>query len=139
MYPYAPPAAEPAPNAGANHVTVNAVLMCVLAPLHLAGLASALMNITRFFHDHPSYAGSPFERGELVGQMIAYVGALLWSVSGLVWAPLDAYGLFTRAPWSRTSSMIHWVVQLLSCCCFPFGAYGPWSMCRGDVRSIFQR
>src|SRR5687768_6917455 len=133
MYPYAPPSP---PSAAAKHVSANATLMLVLTFLHFCGLGSAIMNIARFLSEHPSYVGTPFERGELVGQMIAYLGALLWAVSGLVWAPLNAWGLFTKKRWARTSSLLYWGVQCISCCCFPFGAYGLWSMLRADVRDL---
>jgi hypothetical protein len=136
MYPYAPP--PPVITSPADrHVSVNAILMLVMAFIHLCGLGSALLNIERFLHEHPSYVGSPFERGELVGQMSVYVVALVWALSGMIWAPLNAWALFTRQRWARTSSLVYWSVQCLSCCCFPFGAYGVWSLMREDVKGLF--
>jgi hypothetical protein len=137
MYPYGPP--PHVPSVAEKHVSANTILMIVMAVLHVCGLGSAVMNIALFFHDHPSYGGSPFERGELVGQMIAYVGALLWAVSGIVWAPLNAWGLSKRTRWARTSSLLYWGVQCVSCCCFPFGAYGLASLLRADVKALFAR
>jgi hypothetical protein len=136
MYPYAP--APHVPSAAEKHVSANTVLMLVMTFLHLCGIGSAVMNIALFFREHPSsYGRSPFERGELLGQMIAFVGALLWAVSGLVWAPLNAWALSTRKRWARTSSLLYWGVQCVSCCCFPFGAYGLWSLLRADVKALF--
>ena len=127
----------PVPRPGERYVRVNAIVMIVMTVLHFCGIGSVVMNVARFLHAHPSYPDAPFERGELAGEMLTFIAALIWALSGLVWAPLNAWGLFHRKRWARTSSLLYWGLQCLSCCCFPFGLYGLITLSRADVKELF--
>jgi hypothetical protein len=114
-----------------KHITANKILLLVMMTLHIAGIGSALFNTAN--------ALGVFGRGlhagpERNGQLLAYALCGLWAVSGAIWAPLNAWGLHHKKPWARTSTMAYWAVQVLSCCCFPFGAYGLFAMTRKEVK-----
>jgi len=142
MYPYPVPQVAAPESPAEKHVRANAIVMLVMAFLLFCGIGSVVMNVAMFFHEHPHFldaSASDFQRGEQIGQLTAYGAAALWSVSGVIWAPLNAYGLFKRKPWARMSSLLYWGIQIASCCCFPFGAYGMWSLLRADVKQLFGR
>lgn len=151
MVPSGPPPVHGAPPGYPNYphptrlvpsmVTATAVLMLVLTFLHFCGIGSGIMNLVA------TYGGPDFLPGgqvrahggsERLGQLFAYVATLAWSVVGLVWAPFNAYGLFKRKAWARTSAMIYGAVSLATCCCLPFGAFVLWAMLRSDVKTYFQ-
>lgn len=133
MYPYVYAAPNP-PTDAEKHVRTNGILMCIFAFLHFCGIGSVILNLYVFSRAHHGFDHlSP----NALGELIAYGGAAVWAIGGVIWAPINAYGLFKRRPWARTSSLLYWAVQCLSCCCMPFGAYGLYSLTRPGVKSLF--
>jgi hypothetical protein len=117
-------------------VTVVAVMMAVLAFLHFCGIGSGIVNLVALYGGPDVFrsGNGHAQGGERMGQLVAYVLTLAWSVIGLVWAPLNAWALFTRKPWARTSVIAYSAVALATCCCLPFGAFGIYAMLRRDVK-----
>jgi hypothetical protein len=54
-----------------------------------------------------------------IGALVVVSGAPL----GLVWAPLNALGLWRRWGWARRSTMIYGAFAILSCFGPPYGIY----------------
>jgi hypothetical protein len=136
------PPAPPAKSSAERHWTANAVLMSVFVALHLLTLASVCINLflVSWSGSHGSPLGplwTPPETGaEQAGFYTAFVGIGAWSLVGIVWTPLNAWGLWKKRSWARTSTLVYWIGSLFTCCCVPFGAYGIWSLLRDDVRRL---
>jgi hypothetical protein len=121
------------------HVTINAVMMAVFAFVHLCSIGSVAINLVAFYGGPDIFhtgAGRHANDVERTAAFATYMVALLWAVAGLGWAPINAYGLFAKKRWARTSSLVYWAVQIASCCCLPFGAYGLYAMLRRDVKTL---
>jgi hypothetical protein len=127
-----------------KHVKINAVVQVVMAAVHALTLLSVFINLAlsliasqpgRPLGDvYPVPPGTP----ERIGFYGTFVVLGLWCSAGMVWAPLNAYGLFRKRPWSRKSAMAYYVVSLFTCCCIPLGLYGLWSLGKSDTRSLFE-
>ena len=123
------------------HVRINVVLQGLLLLAHLlfaVGVAALVAEGTYGSIGAGPPSADPAEAaGEVVGHWIAIVMLPIWSVVGLVWAPLNAYGLWKLRPWARTSTMAYWIMSIFSCCCSPFGLYGLITLLRADVKALF--
>lgn len=110
----------------------NVVVLCLLVPLHLAGIGSVAVNLTVFFAKHTTRP--LLEDPQRIGNLIAYAMCGAWAVGGLALAPLAAVGLGLRTRWGRTVAQLYWGLSLVSVCCLPVGAIGLWSLSRDDVK-----
>jgi len=120
-----------------THILANFVLQLVMLAVHLLFAASALVNAVLFFYGDAGwgpYADDAFDQGRRVGNLIAIVAVLCWGVAGMIWTPLNAFGLWNRRPWSRSSTSAYWFLSLLTICGIPFSIYGLISLGRADVR-----
>ena len=79
---------------------------------------------------YPVPPGTP----EKIGFFGTFAALGLWCSAGIVWAPLNAYGLFKKRAWARKSSLVYYAVSLFTCCCIPLGLYGLWSLSVKDIR-----
>lgn len=69
--------------------------------LHVALVFAELKNTVEFLRSAPVVpASSPFDQGELVGQIVALAGAGLFGLIGLPWVPLNIYGLIAGRRWA---------------------------------------
>lgn len=129
-------------SAAEKHWTANAILQSVFIALHLLTLASVAVNLALV-----SYSGTPgnpfgnaFAPPQTDAEAAGFYGTFAvlggWSLLGLVWTPINAWGLWKKRPWARTSTLVYWIGSLFTCCCVPFGAYGIWSLLRDDVKAI---
>jgi eukaryotic-like serine/threonine-protein kinase len=59
---------------------------------------------------------------------------LLFLSAGLVWAPINALGLWRRKPWARRSTLWYALLGISSCVGIPYAIYAVWSLRRSDVR-----
>lgn len=119
----------PAP-AGDKHLTANAWLMVAMACL---SVLSALSVVVNFYLEASGSGVSPGNTGETVGALTTLVCLGSWSVLGIGWAPINAWGLFTQKSWARKSTLLYWAGATLTCGCIPVAAYGLWSLTRADV------
>jgi hypothetical protein len=119
---------------GEGHVFANAILSIAMAVLHLGTIASIVLNVWFDFHRHGAFSTAEAER---VGRLVAWAVSLVWALAGLVWAPMNAWGLSKKRPWARTSTLVYWGFASILCCCLPGGGYGIWSLLRPDVRALF--
>lgn len=125
----------------AFHVRAHATLQLVLAPVHLV-LGVLLVVTPRPSASSGGGADVPTPTGALdvlwgavvVAGLLTLVG---WLFLGVVWAPLNAWGLARRRPFARASTLIYGVVSLLTCVGIPYGVYAIWSMTRPGVRAMF--
>lgn len=60
---------------------------------------------------------------------------LLWALAGLPWSAANAYGLFYRTPWSRTSTEAYAATSLFTFFGTPFGIFALLLLHRSDVRA----
>jgi hypothetical protein len=80
----------------------------------------------------------PAEGSEAAGFYSTFGCIGTWSLVGIVWAPLNAWGLYRRHGWARVSTLAYWIVCCFTCCGLPFGAYGVYALLRPDVKSLFR-
>jgi hypothetical protein len=62
-----------------------------------------------------------------------------WAPLGIVWTPINAYGLFRKRRWAYISSVVYAVFSLPSCIGTPFAAYAIatlWSRARKKSRDL---
>jgi hypothetical protein len=142
--------AAPVPDARAaaspaRHVRANAILQTVLIPVHVLFTMSAGINLALTLTDagdagplaglYPTW----HEGTEKTAAMVTYAWIGLWSVLGVVWTPLNAWGLWKRRSWARATTIAYYVASLLGCCCLPVAAYGLFTMGRRDVGEELRR
>src|SRR5262249_48171967 len=111
-----PPYAGQPGRPGMVHVHVNAALQIFLAALHLCCGGAALIHTGRL-----GTTESVATSAEQAGYVLALVLSWVWAIGGLIWAPLNAYGLWSLRPWARASTIAYWAMSILTICCAPFG------------------
>lgn len=132
-------------DASERHVKANAWIQAFLILLHVLSFASVMINvlvITASARADSALGGVydlPADPGEQVGFYGTFACIGVWSALGLLWTPFNAWGLFMKRPWARTSTMIYWAGSLVTLCCIPLGLYGLWSLWRPDVAAVFRR
>jgi hypothetical protein len=123
-----------------KHIEVNAVLQTVLVGLHVWFTLSSAINLGLTLSEagqagHPLAGLYPTYDSEVerTAALVTYAWIGAWSVLGLFWTPINAWGLWKRRPWARATTIAYYVASILGCCCLPLGIYGLWSMGRRDV------
>jgi hypothetical protein len=142
--------AAPAParrerTAAEKHVLANFVLQLGLVVLHLLTTASVVINLVlsvlALSGELPAelrYPSPPPGPGR-VAHFSTFACIGLFSVLGIGWVPINAWGLHKRKRWARTSTLVYWAASFITCCCAPLGVYGVYSLLRADVRALFER
>lgn len=134
------PAPRKARTPADKHLEANAVVQTVLVGLHVLFTLSSAVNLGLTLSGagepghvlaglYPQHASDVERTTALV--TYAWIGG--WSVLGVFWTPINAWGLWKRRPWARATTMAYYVASMLACCCLPLGIYGLWSMGRKDV------
>jgi len=105
-----------------------AVIMVVQGVLHAWMLTSALRQPSAFLRI-----------AEDMGDVRAayFIGLMVttgWVAIGVVWTPVNAWGLLTGRPWARKSVIAYCALAIPTGCCLPLCAYGLYAMLRNDVR-----
>ena len=116
------------------HLIANAALMLLATVWHLLCVGSVALNVTVLAVGSPLLGPPPGSDAELAGQLIAFVWMAIAALVGVIWAPVNAYGLFKRRPWARKSTMGYWLFVGVLCCCVPGTIYGLVSLNRQQVR-----
>lgn len=120
-----------------THLTILLVLQVILLVVHLLIGIATVVNASLFFYGDAGwgpYADDAFDQGRRVGNIIALLASGSWAAVGLVWTPLNAYGLWKRRAWARSSTSAYWMLSLLTLCWAPFAIYGLIALGRHDVR-----
>jgi hypothetical protein len=122
-----------------EHVERIAVLCWVMLGMHLLATVGIAVNLLLYLGGDRALQGqsSAFREGQAMGQVVGIALGLTVHVGGALWAPINAYALAARRPWAYTSTLAYWVMVLFTCCCFPVGVFGLWSLTRPGVREIF--
>jgi hypothetical protein len=129
----------------ASPILANTVFQALAGLLHLGAVAFYLDVLT---DSGPASVPTPSSATSTASDSDAALGAVLiiyllimggWAAFGVVWAPLNAVGLWRRAAWARKSAMIYAGLAVLSCIGLPYGIYALWSLTRPEVREAFQR
>lgn len=63
---------------------------------------------------------------------------LVWIPLGMIWAPINAWGIATKKKWARASTIIYAVFGLITCVGTPYSAYALISLRRPDVKRAFE-
>jgi serine/threonine protein kinase len=74
----------------------------------------------------------------VVTVLIIGLTVLVWVPLGIVWAPINAWGIVTRKRWARASTIIYAVFGLITCVGTPYSAYALISLRRPDVKRAFE-
>lgn len=117
---------------GDVHLRANAILQLVMAVVHTAIVA---FFIWASLTQQPETAG---ERAQHLAPSVGFAIALLvtvlavvgWGPVGMVWTPINAYGLLRGRRWAMTSTLVYWVMSLPTCIATPLAIYGIWSLRR---------
>lgn len=128
---------SPSSSKARAHVLANFVLQLLLLGMHLLFGVSVVVNAVLFFYGDAGwgpYAADAYDQGRRVGNLIALIAVGCWSLVGVIWTPMNAYGLWNRRPWARNSTSAYWFLSLLTICGLPFSIYGLISLGRADVR-----
>lgn len=123
-----------------THIIANFVLQLVMLLVHLLFAGSAIVNAVLFFYGDSGwgpYAADAFDQGRRVGNLLAIVAVGVWALVGMVWTPLNAFGLWNRRAWARNSTSAYWFLSLLTVCGIPFSIYGLLSLGKPEVREAF--
>lgn len=127
-----------------GHTVGASWLMAAMAGLHVLCTLSVLINLVLGSLDDLGplegiYPAPPANDAEALGHWGTFACIGGWSVLGLLWTPINAWGLFTRRRWARTSSLIYFAGSFVTCCCVPLGAYGLWALTRPEVKADLVR
>jgi hypothetical protein len=136
------PAMADPPSSARPHIVANFILQILMLVGHLLLGISAVVNAVLFFYGDAGwgpYAADAFDQGRRVGNLIAIIAVALWSAVGIVWTPLNAYGLWNRRPWARSSTSAYWLLSVVTVCLIPFSLYGLLSLGRADVREALEQ
>ncbi len=128
---------------------IIAVLVClgVALFLHFAGMGSTILNLAQEAMDPNGIfvllrgggaALTDEEMGERVGRATAFLLCGAYSMLGMVWIPVSAYGVYTRKPWGRVSALVYFGTTIPTCSCTVMGAYGLYALLRSDVKELFE-
>src|SRR5688572_23250743 len=115
------PARERRP--GEGHVIANAVMQGILIGLHAVTIVSVVINIALSNTTADLGALNDVYRTtddmELTVRYFTWGCMGIWSLIGMLWTPINTYGLVTRKPWARISTLVYWAGSLITICCFP--------------------
>lgn len=111
-----------------THVRIVAITMVVQGVLYAWQLTSVLRERSAFLRiaDGMGDVGGVY--------LIGWTVMIAWMAIGLVWTPVNAWGLLAGKPWARKSVIAYCALAIPTGCCMPFGAYGLYAMHRKDVR-----
>jgi hypothetical protein len=121
-------------SAGERHLFASQLMMFCFIAVSLLSVASVAINVALMRHGFMS----PASQEEAYGSYGTFACIGAWALIGLVWTPLNAWGLFRRKKWARISSVLYWAGSFLTLCCIPFGIYGIYSLMRADVKELFE-
>ncbi|MFO0554022.1 MAG: serine/threonine-protein kinase [Polyangiaceae bacterium] len=120
---------EPATSASRPSTSVRAMGSTSTVPSGSADVASSPPPA-----DPPSHATDIMLGGVVV---VAILVLTAWLFLGLVWAPVNAWGLYTRRRFARTSTLVYACVSGLTCCGLLYAVYALWSLRRPGVKAMF--
>ncbi len=128
------------------HLTFNKFFMVLMALMHVATVGGFFLR-----EDSPEQAASTVSSSGdasridgalelfLYGLLIMGFVTIVWLPAGVVWAPLNAYGLFRRRPWARVSSIVYAAIGLFSCFGTMYSVYALYSLTRPSVKKAFEQ
>ena len=108
------------------HYAINALLQLLMVPFHVG--VTTLFVWAFVSSDKPGPSTPTHPGTEILGTII--VGWLMllffsgWAPAGIIWAPLNAYGLFRKRRWAVTSSLVYSAIAALTCFGTPAAIYG---------------
>lgn len=116
-----------------GHVRMNAMLQAIACPLHVLITVHLFGKIAK--PPVPVDDSSPLIGFILVIYMMVVLG---WLVFGIVWAPMNAWGLWHHKRWARGSSLVYATLAIPSLIAAPYGIYALWSLSRPEVKATFR-
>jgi hypothetical protein len=126
-----------------GHLLANQVLMAMMLVLSLLSMASVALNLLLAFAGDGSplagFSDVPTDPAERAGFFSAFAVIGCFALAGIIWTPINLWGLYRRASWARWTSIVYWIGSLLTCLCIPIGVYGIISLTRPAVRDLFPR
>jgi hypothetical protein len=70
---------------------------------------------------------------------VAVLLGYLWLASGIFWAPINAYGLSKRMPWSRMSTLVYAALSIPTGVGAPYGVHALLTLGSRPARDDFER
>jgi serine/threonine-protein kinase len=64
------------------------------------------------------------------------IWSLVWTPLGLIWVPVNLFGLAKRRSWARISSLLYAALCLPTCMATPYAIYAFYSLTRAEVREL---
>jgi hypothetical protein len=116
-----------------RHLLALQVLTMLMVGLHFMSIASVALNLAMAVS---GTTPAPASESEALGYYGAFACIGTWALLGLLWAPLNAWGLHRRQRWARISTFAYCTLTSLTLCCMPFGAYGIYVLLRKDVVAL---
>jgi hypothetical protein len=121
------------------HLRIHAALQSLFALIHLAFAAAVVTSASG--PPSPATTSSTTDpiSDVLVGGLVVWLLILLaWLLSGIFWAPLNAWGLWTRRSFARRSVLLYAGFAVTSCVGLPYAIYAFWTMSRPSVRAYLE-
>ena len=87
----------------------------------------------------PQTALEHVEQFGLIAFGALVLATLLWVPLGILWAPINAWGLHNRSPWARLSTLIYSGLGLFTCIGTPYSLYALYSLTRPSIKNCFKR
>ncbi len=128
------------------HVHANIVLQAALLVVHLWILATLVA--VAFGYSSPSSPSvssdadvggldTPAWNALAMALAMVFIWMLGWGPLGVVWLPINIWGLAKRRPWARYSSLLYASFSLPSCLGTPYAIYTLVSLTRPSVKQYF--
>lgn len=129
------------------HLRLNTALALAMTVVHIA-ITLAFAFMPDFDESSPESVVETIEPQTLLEHveqfgLIAFgavvLATLLWVPLGILWAPLNAWGLHNRSPWARFSTLVYSGFGLFTCIGTPYSIYALYSLTRPSIKSFFKR
>lgn len=128
------------------HVRIHAVLQCLALPLHVLAIwgiwftdrAPGTSTTTGSAETGSSSSLGPFDVFLGSGLIVGFMFFAAWMFLGVAWAPINAWGLWTRRRFARVSTLIYGVLTGFTCIGIPYTIYAVWTFSRPGVKEMFK-
>ncbi|MCA9620061.1 MAG: protein kinase, partial [Myxococcales bacterium] len=130
---------------GELHIQVHTACQAFFAVMHVLSSLCLAHDITGSPRETAASAAPTVSSDATAGQLLLGFIGIAWGttvltflVSGVIWAAVNALGLWRRQAWARKSTMIYAVMGIASLIGIPYAIYALWSLRLPGVKGAFE-